>query len=106
MAKGYWIGHVDVHDLERYKSYITANAEVFSRYGGRFVVRGGERLVKEGNSRARTVVIEFQDYATAVACYESAEYELVKAKRDCCSTADILIIEGYDGPQPGMSSPA
>lgn len=104
MAKGYWIGHVDVHDSEGYKGYIAANAEVFSQYGGRFVVRGGPHLVKEGDSRARTVVIEFKDYATALACYESAEYALVKAKRDPYSTADILIVEGYDGPQPGMKS--
>ena len=27
MAKGYWIAHVDVDDLEGYKAYFAANAE-------------------------------------------------------------------------------
>ena len=103
MTKGYWIGHVDVHDVEGYKSYLTANAEVFSKYGARFVVRGGTHIVKEGTGRARTVVIEFKDYATALACYDSAEYADVKAKRVPYSAADLLIIEGYDGAQPKMS---
>lgn len=104
MAKGYWIGHVDVHDTEGYKAYIAANAEVFLKYGARFVIRGGTHLVKEGDSRARTVVIEFADYPTALACYESPEYARVKALRDSYSTADIMIVEGYDGPQPGISN--
>ncbi|NIE57312.1 MULTISPECIES: DUF1330 domain-containing protein [unclassified Burkholderia] len=101
MAKGYWIGHVDVHDTDGYQSYITANAEVFAKYGARFLIRGAPHVVKEGASRARTVVIEFDDYATALACYESADYVKIKAKRDPYSTADVLIVEGYDGRQPG-----
>ena len=42
MAKGYWIGHVDVHNDEGYKSYVAANAAIFRKYGGRFVVRAGK----------------------------------------------------------------
>ncbi|WP_198120191.1 DUF1330 domain-containing protein [Massilia rhizosphaerae] len=100
MAKGYWIGHVDVADPEGYKDYIRANADVFAKYGARFVVRGGQHVVKEGASRARTVVIEFDDYATALACYESGEYADVMARRLPYSTADLLIVEGYDGAPP------
>ena len=50
--------------------------------------------------RARNVVIEFPDYATALACYRSPEYQENIKRRLPHSTADILIIEGYDGPQP------
>ena len=106
MAKSYWIGHIDVHDAHGYHAYIEANEQVFLRYGARFVVRGGEQVVKEGSSRARTVVIEFADYATALACYESPEYAAVMAKRVPYSAADVLIVSGYDGPQPGRSQPA
>jgi uncharacterized protein (DUF1330 family) len=45
-------------------------------------------------------VLEFADYATAVACYHSPEYQAAKALRDGSSEADLLIIEGYDGAQP------
>ena len=46
-------------------------------------------------------MIEFKDYDTAVACYHSAEYAAAKAIRKPAADADLLIIEGYDGPQPG-----
>jgi uncharacterized protein (DUF1330 family) len=100
MPKAYWIAHIDVHDREAYKSYLAANAEPFAKYGARFLVRNGTHVVKEGASRGRTVVLEFKDYATALDCYESPEYETALAKRLPCSIADLQIIEGYDGPQP------
>jgi uncharacterized protein (DUF1330 family) len=54
----------------------------------------------EGESRERNVVIEFKDYATALACYRSLEYAKAIEFRAGKATADIIIIEGYDGPQP------
>ena len=42
MAKGYWIARVDVNEEEAYKPYAVANPGIFRKYGGRFVVRGGE----------------------------------------------------------------
>ena len=100
MPKGYWIARVDVHDPEAYKKYLAVNEAVFRKFGGRFVVRGGRFQAPEGAARARNLVIEFPSYAEAVACYESPEYQPVKARRTAASEADILVIEGYDGPQP------
>jgi len=82
---------------------VAANAEPFRRYGARFVVRGGTFEPMEGQSRARNVVIEFKDYATALACYRSPEYQRAMALRKGHAIADIIVIEGYDGPQPGDS---
>lgn len=101
MAKGYWIGRVDIADGEAYKRYVEANAEAFAKYGARFLVRGGALEAVEGSARARNVVIEFPDFETAIACYRSPEYERAKALRLTVATADIIIVEGYDGPQPG-----
>ncbi len=101
MAKGYWIAHVDVADPEAYQAYIAANAVAFAQYGARFLVRGGAHEVAEGALRARHVVLEFSDYATALACYQSAEYQSALALRKPVSTGDLVIVEGYDGPQPG-----
>ncbi len=97
MSKGYWVAHVDVDDMDAYKDYIAANAAPFAEYGARFLVRGGEREVREGKARARTVVIEFPSYEDALACYESASYQKAKALRDPVSTGDLVIIRGYDG---------
>jgi uncharacterized protein (DUF1330 family) len=100
MAKGYWIARIDVHNPDGYREYVAQNGAVFAKYGGRFLVRGGKYLPKEGSSRSRNVVIEFKDYATALACYNSAEYVRLVALRTPHAESDLVIIEGYDGPQP------
>src|SRR5437588_13080689 len=99
MPKGYWIARLDVTDPDGYKAYVAANAEAFRKYGARFIVRAGASETVEGASRARNVVIEFPDHATALACYRSPEYARAKALREGKATGDIIIIEGYDGPQ-------
>ncbi|SDW57130.1 Uncharacterized conserved protein, DUF1330 family [Ruegeria halocynthiae] len=97
MAKGYWVAHVDVDDIETYQSYVAANAAPFAEHGAKFLVRGGDRTEVEGEARTRTVVIEFPSYEQAMACYESEGYQAAKALRDPVSTADLVIIQGYDG---------
>ena len=101
MAKGYWIGRVTVTDGDAYSRYVAANAGAFAAYGARFLVRGGRFEAVEGEARERNVVIEFDDYDTALACYRSAEYAEAMAHRLPAAEADIVVIEGYDGPQPG-----
>lgn len=101
MPKGYWIAQVDVTDPEKYKAYVQANAVPFKKYGARFLVRGGEAERPEGKTRARIVVIEFADYQTAIDCYHSPEYQEALALRLPYSTGDVVLVQGYDGPQPG-----
>jgi uncharacterized protein (DUF1330 family) len=99
MAKGYWIARIDVHNADGYKEYVAQNGAVFAKYGGRFLVRGGQHVAKEGSSRSRNVVIEFTDYETAIACHSSAEYARLVELRSPHAESDL--VEGYDGPQPG-----
>jgi uncharacterized protein (DUF1330 family) len=95
--KGYWIGHIDVADPERYKDYIAANAVPFKNFGARFLVRNGECEVPEGGLAGRRhVVIEFDSYAAAKACYDSLEYQAAIKIRAEASTGDLVIIEGYE----------
>ena len=101
MAKGYWIGRVDVHGAEGYQAYVKANGAVFAKYGARFLIRGGRFETVEGSARSRNVVIEFPSYEQALACWKSTEYQALIALRAPHSAADILVVEGYDGPQPG-----
>lgn len=101
MAKGYWIAGVDVSDAEAYQKYVAANADAFAKYGARFLVRGGAHDVVEGRARSRNVVLEFPSYSAAVDCYRSPEYSRARALREAASDGDVVIIEGYDGPQPG-----
>ena len=97
MAKGYWIAHVTVTNPEGYKDYVAANAEPLRKYGGRFLVRGGQHEVRSGPSGLRRhVVIEFDSYEAAKACYDSPEYQAAAKIRDANGSADLVIIEGYE----------
>jgi uncharacterized protein (DUF1330 family) len=97
MAKGYWIVRVDISDPTAYQDYVKANAAPIAAFGGRFLVRGGKSEAPEGAWRARCVVLEFPSYH----CYRSEAYQAALKLRAAASDADFLIIEGYDGPQPG-----
>jgi uncharacterized protein (DUF1330 family) len=100
MPKGYWVAHVDVSDPEKYKGYVAANAIAFKKYGARFLVRAGKFENPEGSTRARNVVIEFPSYQAALDCWNSPEYKHALSIRASISQSDIVIVEGYDGPQP------
>jgi uncharacterized protein (DUF1330 family) len=105
MAKGYWIPHLDVRNLEGYKAYMAATPPAHHKYAGRALVRGGTCEVVEGRARSRNVLREFPDYATALACYRSPEYQRAKPLRLPHSECDFVIAEGYDGVQPQPATP-
>ena len=100
MAKAYWVGRVEVNNEEGYKPYAAANPAIFKNFGAKFVVRGGKHEGLEGQSRSRNIVIEFPDYATAMVCYNSPEYQANLKIRQANAITDLIVVEGYDGPQP------
>jgi len=97
MAKGYWVANVEVRDLEQYKKYVVANAEPFARYGAKFLVRAGKHQTPEGEMNSRIVVIEFKDYETALACYNSPLYQAAMTLRVDVSLCNLTIVEGWEG---------
>ena len=101
MAKGYWVACVDVSDMDAYQKYRAALAVPFKKFAGKFLTRGGQSDAVEGKLRSRVVLIEFPSYQAARDCYRSPDYQAAKALRLAASSADIVILEGYDGPQPG-----
>lgn len=101
MSKGYWIARVDVHDADSYKEYVASNGEAFAKFGGRFLVRGGAFESPMGSNRSRNVVLEFPTYQAALDCWGSELYQAARARQKGGAEIDMLIIEGYDGLQPG-----
>ena len=101
MPKGYWVAHVDVRDAESYKDYVASNGVAFAKFGGRFLVRGGAFESPAGRTRERNVVLEFPSYQAALDCWHSPEYREARAKQKGGADMDIIIIGGYEGPQPG-----
>jgi uncharacterized protein (DUF1330 family) len=99
MPKGYWLVHVTIHDPEGYKGYIAANAAAFARYNGRFLARGGQNETHGPgvSPTQRHVLIEFDSYAQAKACYHSPEYTAALKIRGEAATASVVILEGWAG---------
>jgi uncharacterized protein (DUF1330 family) len=94
MTKAYWIVRVSVRDHERYPNYLAAARPAFERFGARFVVRGGQFEVMEGEASERNVVVEFSDRETALACYRSPEYQAARTIRQKYADADFIIVDG------------
>lgn len=97
VPKGYWIASITIRDASSYPAYQAAMRTALEGYSGRYVVRGGQSRAVEGSPKPRVVVIEFPDYATAFACYDSAEMAPVKAMRQRLADTDLVIVEGWDG---------
>ena len=104
MPKGYWIARIDVTDTEIYQGYRVAAKEALKKYGGRFLVRGGEVLASEGDQRSRLIVVEFPTIEQAKQCFDSPEYAVAKAIRLKSATCDFAVVTGYDGEQPDGST--
>ena len=96
MAKGYWVVNLEVKDLDLYDEYRAFVGPFLAAHSGRFVIRGGQAEVVEGNVLPRVVVVEFPSYADAVAAYHSAEYAEGKKKRLDAGAANFVIVEGAE----------
>src|ERR1700689_222976 len=99
MPKGYWLPQIDVSNPEGYKAYMAATPPAHEKYKGVALARGGRSEVVEGRARSRCVIREFPDYATALACYRSDEYQRARPLRLPHSQCDFVIAEGFDDPQ-------
>ena len=94
MKKGYWMVSVNITDPENYPKYIAANKAAFDKYGAKFLARGGRFESPEGPTGTRNVIIEFESFEQALACYHSPEYQEALKLRLAYSTAHAVIVEG------------
>jgi uncharacterized protein (DUF1330 family) len=93
--KGYVIAEITVTDAEAYKQYAAAVAPVVAKFGGKYIVRGGQTVAVEGDAPAgRIVVIEFDSLAAARSFEDSAEYQAVAALRHRAARSRLFLVEG------------
>jgi uncharacterized protein (DUF1330 family) len=84
-----------VTDPERYERYKTRAAAAIEAAGGRYIVRGGDIEVLEGESpTGRVVVLEFPTMQMALDWYRSADYAEVKKLREGAAQARIYVTVG------------
>ena len=94
MTKAYWIAHVKITDLDKYKNYMALAPEAFLQYDARFLARGTTATTLEGAEWDRHAVIEFDSVEQAQSCYSSMEYQKAKTKRDHGCVTSVTIVEG------------
>ena len=72
---GFAIFNIEVKKPEQYKEYVEKVKPIAEKFGGEYIVRGGETKVLEGTwAYPRTVVIKFPSYEKAIECHNSKEY--------------------------------
>jgi len=91
----YVIVQVEVKDWHRFQAYLKETPRVMSKYGGRYLARGGETVMLEGEDPGRRVVIiEFPSLQKAKDWYQSEEYRQIKSLREGAATGTLIAIEG------------
>lgn len=91
----YAIADVDVTDPAVFEEYRGRVGDTIAKYGGRYVVRGGNPEVVEGNWRPkRLVVLEFPSMERLNAWYHSPEYAPLKQLRFRSANTDVVLLEG------------
>jgi uncharacterized protein (DUF1330 family) len=95
----YIIAETDIHDPDQYEHYKNAVPAALAAHGGRFLARGGELAVLEGDwNPPRLVVLEFEDLAAAKRFYASEEYQQAKRLRAGSAHLNMVAVEGVTGP--------
>jgi len=91
----YVVVQVDVKDPVRYADYRAMVPASLEKYGGRFVIRGGQVHPMEGTwNPKRLVMVEFPSVEQAKAWWASPEYADAKALRQATAESQLIIIEG------------
>jgi uncharacterized protein (DUF1330 family) len=91
----YLIVETDITDPEQYEQYKAASPGAIAAHGGRFVVRGGETAVLEGDwNPTRLVVVEFDDLEAAKRFYDSPEYQAAVKLREGAASLNMVAVEG------------
>jgi uncharacterized protein (DUF1330 family) len=95
IVAAYVIYQGEVLDAKRYDEYKTKGAASILAAGGRYVVRGGDVEVLEGEAPAgRTVVLEFPSMQAALDWYRSDEYTEIRKIREGAARARMYVVEG------------
>jgi uncharacterized protein (DUF1330 family) len=95
MSKAYWIAvYRSVHNPEALAAYAKLAGPALLQGGGRFIARGNPAQVYEGGLPERTVLIEFDSVAQAIAAHDSPAYQEALRVLGNAVDRDLRIIEG------------
>ena len=91
----YFIVENEVTDPKGFEEYRTQVPGTVEKYGGKFLVRGGQMQTLEGDwNPKRIVVTEFPSIEQARQWYDSEEYRALKALRVRTARGSVVLVEG------------
>ena len=91
----YLIGQIKINDLETFKKYQADVPATIEKYGGKYLVRGGDITPKEGGwIPERVVVLEFPDMAALNTWYDSDDYQAIIGFRTSAADGKLVFVEG------------
>jgi uncharacterized protein (DUF1330 family) len=91
----YAILDVHVFDIQDYLLYQKAVAPLLAAVGARYLARGGEFRVYEGDYHPdRLIIVEFPSLEVLDDFYASDGYQGLKSQRDTCCSLRILAVRG------------
>ena len=95
MPKAYWVSaYRSVSNTDKLAAYAKLAGPAITAGGGRFLARGEPAKVYESGLMQRTVLIEFDSVAQAIATHDSPGYqEALRALGDGADR-EIRIVEG------------
>ncbi len=95
MAKGYWITvYRSVSDPAKLAAYGALAVPALEAAGGRILARGSAARTFEGERNERTVLVEFESVARAIAAYESPRYQAACRLLEGAVEREVRIVEG------------
>lgn len=91
----YVIVDIEVTDPQPYEEYRRQVPPLVAKYGGKYLARGGEMEMLEGDwTPKRLVVLEFPSFEQAKEFYYSDEYEPVKNIRLNATNSKMVLVDG------------
>jgi uncharacterized protein (DUF1330 family) len=91
----YVIVKAEITDWDKFRQYLSESPRIIAQYGGKYIARGGEMEILEGdNTLKRMVIIEFPSLEKAREWYHSEEYQRIKQLRKGAATGSLIALEG------------
>jgi uncharacterized protein (DUF1330 family) len=97
MPKAYWIAaYRSIHDPEALAAYARLGAPALLKAGARVLARGNPAQVYDDGLDQRTVLLEFDSVAQAIAAHDSPAYQEALRVLGDAVERDLRIVEAVD----------
>ena len=94
----YIVVDISVHDTEQYQKYVAVAPGYVKKHGGKYLVRGGQVDIAEGDWKPeRLVILEFPSMEHANGLLQDPEYQSVAELRRASTTSRLIVADGFSG---------